>query len=336
MTSPTVQRHPAARHRTDRAEPTDTGRPSRGGSLRRRETRAAALLLAPWAIGFGLFFVYPLISTGWFSLTHYDQINPPTWVGLRNWEYVFQLDDFWMSLRNTLWLVIVMVTLRVLSGLGLGVLVTKIRRGAGPLRTVLYLPYLAPPVAATIAFAFLLNPGTGPVNQVLARLGLPTPDWFNDPAWSKPALTLLALWGVGDLMVIFMAALLDVPTEQYEAAQLDGCGRWQSFRYVTIPHLRPVIIFSAITGVIATLQYYTQAVVVAQVASGRADQPGAPFDAGYPQGSTLTLPQLVYSLGFQHFDTGSACVVSLVLFGLAMAVTSLLLRRGSGFVGEDD
>jgi multiple sugar transport system permease protein len=304
--------------------------------LRRRENLAALGMLWPWLIGFAVFFAYPLVSTVWFSFTHYDQINPPTWVGLRNWRYVLQLGQFWQALSNTAWLVVVMVSLRVLSGLGLGVLVTQVKRGAGLLRTVLYVPYLAPPVAATIAFAFLLNPGTGPVNAILARIGIPAPDWFNDPSWSKPGLTLLALWGVGDLMIIFMAALLDVPQEQYEAAQLDGAGPLQQFRYITIPHLRPVLTFAAITGVIATLQYYTQAIVVAQVASGRADQPGAPFDAGYPDGSTLTLPQLVYSLGFQHFDTGSACVISIVLFVIAMAFTTVLLRRGSGFIAGED
>ena len=310
--------------------------PGRQPGLRRRENLAALGMLWPWLIGFGVFFAYPLVSTVWFSFTHYDQINPPTWVGLRNWEYVFGLGQFWQALSNTAWLVVVMVSLRVLSGLGLGVLVIQVKRGAGLLRTVLYVPYLAPPVAATIAFAFLLNPGTGPVNAILARIGIPAPDWFNDPAWSKPGLTLLALWGVGDLMIIFMAALLDVPQEQYEAAQLDGAGPLQQFRYITIPHLRPVLTFAAITGVIATLQYYTQAIVVAQVASGRADQPGAPFDAGYPDGSTLTLPQLVYSLGFQHFDTGAACVISIVLFAVAMAFTMVLLRRGAGFIAAED
>ena len=92
--------------------------------------------------------------------------------------------------------------------------------------------------AATLAFVFLLNPGTGPVNTILGKLGLPQPGWFNDPAWSKPALTLLALWGIGDLMVIFMAALLDVPRELYEAAELDGAGAVRRFRHVTLPHLR--------------------------------------------------------------------------------------------------
>ncbi|WP_033260504.1 carbohydrate ABC transporter permease, partial [Kitasatospora setae] len=121
---------------------------------------------------------------------------------------------------NTLWLVAVMVTLRVAFGLGVGLLVTKVKTGSGFFRTAFYLPYLAPPVAATMAFAFLLNPGTGPVNHLLGEIGLPQPGWFTDPSWSKPALTMLAMWGIGDLMVIFMAALLDVPREQYEAAEL--------------------------------------------------------------------------------------------------------------------
>lgn len=125
-------------------------------------------------------------------------------------------------MRNTLWLVVVMVSCRVVFGLGVGLLVTKIKTGVGVFRTLFYLPYLAPPVAATLAFVFLLNPGTGPVNTLLDSAGLPTPGWFTDADWSKPALTALALWGVGDLMVIFMAALLDVPKEQYEAAELDG------------------------------------------------------------------------------------------------------------------
>ena len=105
----------------------------------------------------------------------------------------------------------VLVSLRVIFGIAVGMVVIKVKHGAGLLRTFFYAPYLAPPVAGTLAFVFLLNPGTGPVNTILARLGLPEPGWFNDPSWSKPALTLLALWGIGDLMVIFMASLLDVP-----------------------------------------------------------------------------------------------------------------------------
>ncbi|MDH6135804.1 multiple sugar transport system permease protein [Kitasatospora sp. MAA4] len=304
---------------------------------RRREAARTLAFLSPWLIGFGVFFAYPLLSTVYFSFMKYDGFRPPVFTGLRNWTYVFtDYPFFWEGLRNTLWLVVVMVTLRVVFGLGIGLLVTKIRSGLGFFRTAFYLPYLAPPVAATIAFAFLLNPGTGPVDHYLGKLGLPQPGWFNDPNWSKPALTMLAVWGIGDLMVIFMAALLDVPTEQYEAAELDGAGPWQRFRYVTFPNISPIVMFAVVTGVIQTMQYYTQAIVAGQVASGIIGGSGEQFEPGYPNGSTWTLPQMVYNLGFQRFDTGSACVVALILFAISMAFTSLLLRRKSGFMSVED
>ncbi|WP_431959809.1 carbohydrate ABC transporter permease [Actinacidiphila sp. bgisy160] len=304
---------------------------------RRREALRTLAFMSPWLVGFSVFFAYPLVSTVYFSFMKYDGFTAPTWNGLRNWSYVF--DDypfFWPALRNTLWLVVVMVSLRVVFGLGIGLLITRIKSGAGLFRTAFYLPYLAPPVAATMAFAFLLNPGTGPVNHLLGKAGLPTPGWFNDPAWSKPALTLLALWGIGDLMVIFMAALLDVPKEQYEAAELDGAGPWARFRYVTLPNISPVVMFAVVTGVIQTMQYYTQPLVAGKVASGIIGGSGQQFEPGYPEKSTLTLPQLVYNLGFQRFDTGSACVIALVLFALAMAFTALLMRRRSGFLTAED
>ncbi|MCX5210393.1 sugar ABC transporter permease [Kitasatospora sp. NBC_00240] len=306
-------------------------------SKRRREAARTLAFLSPWLIGFGFFFVYPLVSTVYFSFTHYDGFTAPVFTGLKNWSYVFNdYPFFWQGLRNTLWLVVVMVSLRVVFGLGIGMLITKVKTGAGLFRTFFYLPYLAPPVAATMAFAFLLNPGTGPVNQLLGDLGLPAPGWFTDPSWSKPALTMLAMWGIGDLMVIFMAALLDVPKEQYEAAELDGAGPLQRFRYVTFPNISPIVMFAVVTGVIQTMQYYTQAIVAGKVASGVIGGSGQQFEPGYPQGSTWTLPQMVYNLGFQRFDYGSACVIALILFAIAMAFTSILLRRKSGFMANED
>jgi len=303
---------------------------------RRRERARTLAFLSPWLVGFGFFFLYPLVSTVYFSFTHYDGFTAPTFAGLQNWTYVLtDYPSFWKGMGNTLWLVVVMVSLRVVFGLGVGMLIIKVKSGAGFFRTAFYLPYLAPPVAATMAFAFLLNPGTGPVNHLLGELGLPQPGWFTDPSWSKPALTMLAVWGIGDLMVIFMAALLDVPTEQYEAAELDGAGSFQRFRYVTLPNISPIVMFAVVTGVIQTMQYYTQAIVAGKVASGVIGGSGQQFESGYPHGSTWTLPQMVYNLGFQRFDTGSACVVAVILFALSMAFTSILLRRKSGFTNED-
>ncbi|GAA3395580.1 sugar ABC transporter permease [Streptomyces roseoviridis] len=306
-------------------------------SKRRRAALRTAAFLSPWLIGFGVFFAYPMASTVYFSFTHYDGFADPTFNGLDNWTYVFSdYPMFWPALRNTLWLVVVMVACRVAFGLGVGLLITKIKTGAGVFRTLFYLPYLAPPVAATLAFVFLLNPGTGPVNSVLEGLGVPAPAWFNDAAWSKPALTMLAVWGVGDLMVIFMAALLDVPKEQYEAAELDGASALQRFRYVTLPNISPIVMFAVVTGVIQAMQYYTQPLVAGKVASGVIGGSGQQFEPGYPDKSTLTLPQLVYNLGFQRFDYGAACATALVLFALAMLFTGLLMRRRGGLVQAGD
>jgi multiple sugar transport system permease protein len=315
-------------------------RPDLDRGQRRRQWRddlRALPFLAPWLVGLCIFFLYPLIATIYFSFTRYDQINPPAFVGLANWKYVLTDNPvFYPALRNTLWFVAVMVPARTVVGLGLGLLVMRIKRGVGALRTVLYLPYLAPPVAATLAFVFLLNPGTGPVNQGLNKIGINGPNWFNDPATAKPALTLLAVWGIGDLMVIFLASLLDVPREQYEAATLDGAGALRQFRYVTLPTIKPIILFAVVTGVIQTMQYYTQAIVAGKVASGTSVGPGTTFDPGYPDGSTLTLPQMIYSLGFQNFDTGAASVVAVILVAISMAFAILLLRRGAGFLSAED
>jgi multiple sugar transport system permease protein len=303
-------------------------------SKRRRSALRTLAFMSPWLIGFTVFFAYPLLSTVYFSFMHYDGFKPPTWSGTKNWTYVFEhYPFFWPALRNTLWFVLVLVSLRLVTGLVLGMTVINVKRGSSVFRTVFYAPFLAPPVAATLAFVFLFNPGTGPVNSILGRLGLPQPGWFNDPAWSKPALALLALWGVGDLMVIFMAALLDVPRELYEAAELDGAGALRRFRHVTLPTLRPILGFAVITGVIATMQYYTEPLVAGQVASGQIGGSGQQVEPGYPAGSTLTLPQLVYNLGFQRFDIGAACVIAVVLFLLSMAFAALLMRRGSVFLG---
>jgi multiple sugar transport system permease protein len=332
---------PAPRHERSgpRVSPPLAVQPARRSmkQRRRRDDLRALPYLTPWIIGVGVFFLYPLAATVYFSFTRYDQINPPIFVGLANWKSVLGENPlFYPALRNSLWLVAVMVPARTVVGLGLGLLVMRIKRGVGAFRTLLYLPYLAPPVAATLAFVFLLNPGTGPVNQGLDRIGISAPNWFSDPATAKPALTLLAVWGVGDLMIIFLASLLDVPREQYEAATLDGAGAFQQFRYVTLPTIRPIILFALVTGVIQSMQYYTQAIVAGKVASGTSIGPGTTFDPGYPDGSTLTLPQLIYSSGFQHFDTGAASVIAVILVCISLAFTMLLLRRGAGFLSSED
>ena len=285
--------------------------------------------MSPAILGFSTFFVYPLIATVYFSFHRYDLLSPPEFIGLGNWDY-FVNDDpqVWQAVRNTLWLVAVMVPAKIIFGLGVSQVLLAVRRGVSWYRAIFYLPALAPPVAATLMFVFLFNPATGPVNGVLRLVGIEGPLWFNDPSWSKPGLVLLAIWGVGDVMIILLAALLNVPKEQYEAASIDGANAVNRWFHITLPTISPVLMFSAITGVIATLQYFTQPAVAAQAASGQATVGGGVGGLlGYPLGSTLTFPQWLYVQGFTNYYLGYASVLALVLFGVALVFVLILLRQ---------
>jgi multiple sugar transport system permease protein len=314
----------------------------RGRVTRRRPARArlrhrltVASFVAPAALGITIFFIYPLISAVYFSFTRFDLLTPPEWVGLRNYRHI--LDDPYLhrAAANTLWLVVVLVPARMLGGLGSAMLLTALRRGKGIYRTIFYLPALAPPVAATLAFVYVLKPGVGPVNTLLSYIGIDGPLWFNSATWAKPSLVLLGLWGVGDVMILYLAALLDVPTEHYEAAALDGANAWQRFRHVTLPAISPVILFTAVIGVITTLQYFTQAAVAASAASNQATVgSGISDNFGYPGGSTFTFPLWLYQVGFRYNAFGYANALAVVLFVVAFAVTLTLLRRSRTLTSE--
>jgi multiple sugar transport system permease protein len=325
---------------TGRADRTSAGAPRPARSLSRRsrvwqERLVVLSFMGPVLAGLVIFLVYPLLAAIYFSFTSFDLINPPKWVGLENWKYLLDEPNVRLAAKNTLWLVVFLVPARMLGALGTGMLLTKYRRGSGLYRTIFYLPALAPPVAATIAFVYLFKPGTGPVNTILGWFGIDGPLWFASPDWAKPSLVLLGLWGVGDIMIIFLAALLDVPQEQYEAASLDGANAWQRFRFVTLPAISPVVLFSAVTGVITTLQYFTQAAVAASVASGEATTGGGISSTfGWPEGSTYTYPLWLYTVGFRYNAFGYANVLAVVLFVVAFAVTLYLLRRFRAFTGS--
>ncbi|RSM63778.1 sugar ABC transporter permease [Actinoplanes sp. ATCC 53533] len=304
--------------------------------MRLRRNLTTWSFLAPALIGIVVFFGYPLLSAVYFSFTKFDLLTVPEWVGLANYRRMGEDPFLLQSVRNTLWMVVVFVPVRIVSAIGLSMLLTQLKRGAGFFRTIFYLPALAPPVAATIAFVYLLKPGTGPVNTFLARIGIEGPLWFNSPEWSKPSLVLLGLWGIGDLMIIFLAAVLGVPATLYEAAALDGANAWHRFRYVTLPTIQPVILFAAVTGVIYTLQYFDQAAVAGSIASGQAVTGGGISSSfGFPEGSTFTYPLWLYTVGFRYNALGYANAMAVALFAVALSVTVILLRRSKAFSGEE-
>jgi multiple sugar transport system permease protein len=332
-----VSSAPAAGHRSLDTPAIDRRRAKRKAAWRRRGL--VLLLLSPWLVGFSIFFGYPLVMSVYLSFTHYDLLGSPRWIGLANYRYLFETDQqIWPAMRNTLWMIVVAVPLQVLFAFGIALMVSRARRGVGVFRTVFYLPALAPPVAATLGFVYILNPATGPVNVLLGHLGIQGPLWFQSPDWAKPSLVVLALWGVGNLMIIFLAAVLDVPRHLYESAEIDGAGPLQRLRYVTLPTISPVILFAVVLGVIQGLQYFTQAYVAANIASGQASQAADITNTlGYPEGSTLFYPILLYQNGFRNFSMGYAAAMAVVLLVVSLSVTVVILinsRRWVHYAGS--
>jgi multiple sugar transport system permease protein len=300
-----------------------------------RRRRLVALLMAPWIVGFTAFFAYPLLSSLYLSFNHYDLLSAPRWVGLANYDFLLHKDaQVWPAVRNTLWLVGIAVPLQLLFAFGVATMLTRARRGIGIWRTIFYLPALAPPVAATIGFVYLLNPATGPVNTLLAKIGIHGPLWFDSPAWSKPSLTLLGMWGIGNTMLIFLAALVDVPRHLLESAELDGAGWWSRLRWVTLPSISPVILFALVIGVIEALQYFDQAYVASSIAAGSAGQAAdsAGRHLGAPQGSTLFYPVLLYQQGFRFFNMGYASAMAVLLLVVSFAITMVIVRNSRRWV----
>ncbi|MGZ4461755.1 MAG: carbohydrate ABC transporter permease [Gaiellaceae bacterium] len=296
-----------------------------------RRRRLVLLLMSPWLVGFSVFFGYPLVMSVYLSFNHYDLLSSPRWIGLANYRYMFNLDpQVADAVKNTLWWIAIAVPLQVVFAFGIALMLARARRGVGVFRTIFYLPALLPPVAATLGFVYILNPATGPVNAILGHLGISGPLWFNDPAWSKPSLTLLSMWAVGNTMVIFLAAVLDVPRHLYESAELDGAGPLRRLRYVTLPSISPVILFAVVLAVIGGLQYFTQAYVAAGVAQGQATQAAdvTAGNLGYPLNSTLFYPVLFYQWGFTNFQMGYASALAVLLLIVSFAVT-LVIVAGS-------
>ena len=304
-----AQRDPAVRHRD----------PSRA------RWWVVLAFMSPFLIGLALFVVYPVCATLYYSFTNFQAGSylPVKWVGFRNYTTLFTgSDTFWVAVRNTLWMVIIMVPLQTLWAMFVAWVALRVRRGRGFYRSLYFLPATVPVVAAALSFIVMLNP-VGPVNHVLGLFGIPGPGWFGDAAWSKPSLVLMALWACGEAMIIFSAAMLDVPRELYEAGDIDGVNTWQRFRHITLPAISPVIFFSLLTGMIYTFQYFTEAFV----ASGSANVEASTDERiGYPQQSLLFYTTDLYQQGFIYFKTGYASAMAWLLFLVILGCTLVFIR----------
>ncbi|MDQ2838263.1 MAG: sugar ABC transporter permease [Actinomycetota bacterium] len=303
------------------------GRAQRRRSPSKSRWWVVTAFMSPFLIGLAVFVIYPVAATLYYSFTDYQAGSylPVHWVGFANYKSLFtESPVFWVAVRNTVWMVAIMVPLQTLWAIFVAWVLTRIRRGAVIYRTIYFLPAMVPIVATALSFIVMLNP-VGPLNSLLSHVGITGPGWFSDAAWSKPSLVLMAMWTVGNTMILFLAGMLDVPRSLYEAAEIDGANSWQQFRHITIPGISPVIFFSLLTGMIYTFQYFTEAFV----ASGSANPILSSNESiGYPQDSLLFYTTEIYRQGFQYFKTGYASAMAWLLF-MVIFLCTLAFIRGS-------
>lgn len=280
-------------------------------------------MLSPWIIGFVVFTLYPIINSFYWSFTVKRYGAPARWVGLKNYELLLGNDDLGNALRNTAYLAAIGLPIRIGVAMLCASLLARPRPGNGVYRLLFYVPSVVPAVASGALFFFLLKEG-GPVSSLFGLFGAEAPLWFGDPTWAKPALIMVGTWALGDLMLIFLAGLVDIPRSLYEAAELDGAGRWAKFRHVTLPMISPVTFFVLLTGMIGVLQSFDQAFVFSQgVRQGRL--------TGEPEGSLLTYAMLQLRY-FQDGRIGFASAMAWVMFLITLAITLVMLATRKRWV----
>jgi multiple sugar transport system permease protein len=306
----------------------DQGRVRGRRRARRRYVGSALLFLSPWIIGFLVFTAWPLVYSAYLSLTDYDVINDPEFVGFANFAELFADPKIALALGNTLLFTAIQVPLYVIVSLLLALLLDRAGRSAGFFRTVFFLPKMTPPVAVGILFLLLFNGQNGLFNTVLGWFGIDGPSWTTDPAWVKPGLIIMSLWTVGASVIILLAALQAVPAELYESARLDGAGFWRQAWSVTLPMISPALFFIVVVNTIAALQTFDEAYT-------------AFFGAGnttYSNDAALFYVIYLFQQAFQFLHMGYASAMAWVLFALIMAVTVVQLvvsRRLVYYEGED-
>jgi multiple sugar transport system permease protein len=279
----------------------------------RRRLMTGLLFISPWILGFLAFRVYPFLASLYYSFTFYPVLQDPKWIGIRNYVNLFDDPRFLTSLWNSSYYAIGAVPLGALFGIFLAMLLNMRVKGLSVFRTIFFLPSITPVVAAAIVWLWMFNPRIGLINYFLSLVGIHGPAWMGDPQWAKPALILMSIWSVGNAVVIYLAALQDVPRELLEAASLDGAKAMQKIRYVTLPMISPVILFNVIVGLIAAFQLFTQVHVMT-------DGQGSPAD------STLMMSIYLFQSAFAFFKMGYASAQAWILFLIIVAFTLVLFR----------
>jgi multiple sugar transport system permease protein len=291
---------------------TDAHAPSQGlRRARAREAIHAYVFMAPAILGLLIFLVGPIIVSLYLSFTDYDVLTDAQWIGFQNYATLYREPLFWQALRVSAIYSGVSVPLGLLLSLGAAVLLDQKLRGITVFRSIYYLPTVISGVGVAMLWRWMFNSQYGVINVLLGYMGIRGPSWITDERWALPALIIASLWGIGGTMLIFLAGLQGIPGELYEAAEIDGAGRFRQFRAITLPMISHVTFFNLVLGIIGALQSFTDAYVMT---------------GGGPNNATLFLTLYLYRNAFQYLNMGYASAVAWVLFLIVLMLTLVVFR----------
>lgn len=276
-----------------------------------REALHAYVFMMPAILGILIFTLVPVVVSLFLSFTEYNIITDPKWIGLANYSEMFQERLFWQALKVSAIYSVVSVPLNLALALGLAVMLNHKMRGMIFFRSVYYLPTVISGVGVAMLWRWLFNSEFGAINVLLSNVGIRGPAWLLDQNWALSALIITSMWSVGGTTLIFLAGLQGIPQELYEAAEIDGAGRWSQFRSVTLPLLSNVTFFNLVLGIIGALQVFTDAFVITR---------------GGPNQATLFLAVYLYQHAFLYLNMGYAAAIAWFMFILVMLLTLLVFK----------
>jgi multiple sugar transport system permease protein len=280
---------------------------SAGRRRRRHAGRTAAVFLLPSFVGVIGFLAVPVLLVIVLSFVRWDLLRSPTFAGFANYVDIFQYDNVGHSLLVTLYYVLLNIPVQTVLALGLAMLLNRRLPAVGVVRVLCVLPFLATPVAMGVVWGWIFDPKIGAMNTLLSYVGIQGPAWTSDAVWAMPVVAFANIWQyVGYNMLFFLAGLQAIPHQLYEAARIDGAGGWQQFTRITLPLLRPTMLFVLVTGVIGSFQVFDMVYVLTN---------GGPGDA------TRVMNFSIYQSAFVGFHIGEASAMSVILFAVILLFT---------------
>ena len=287
---------------------------------KKKEAIAGYIFALPWILGFLGFTAYPMIMSIIYSFMDYNILQQPVFVGFRN--YITLLNDklFYTSLYNTFYYVVFGVPLSMLIGLAIALLLNKEIKGMSLYRTFYYMPSIVPLVASTILWGWMFHPSYGLLTIAVEMLGITAPGWLSDPGFAKNSLIIMALWGAGSGMIIYLAGLKNIPNVYYEAANIDGANTMQKFFKITLPLLSPTLFYQLIVGLIGGFQVFTQAFIMTD---------------GGPNDSTLFYVLYLFNNAFKYWKMGYSSALAWILFVIIMIFTLINFALSKRWVYYD-